>query len=326
MRAAVALLASSLFAGCFDMDFDLDLGSGCDWQLLPGPCVDAEHPVEITQDEGAIALGGAAPVEVLVLDGFQMTMRSSNPEVLEVLEVAPGEFRMRGLAEGEADLLATDFTPNPRVFARHPMSVRAIAGATFTFGTSDTSLARLAALPGAREKVHVTALDASKQPLAGGDTVLELAFAGATHAISPSATQERIGVLDLFGIEPTFGFDVGVEFGAVGDATMTARISGGAPVATLPIDVIAAPFLVELELGSPLVEGGVAFLGLVGIDDNSTPVAGLVGDWSVSPAGILELSSASQRGEVIVQGRAKGTATVTATLADRTVSRQITVE
>ncbi|MBX3159496.1 MAG: hypothetical protein KF773_26230 [Deltaproteobacteria bacterium] len=326
MRAAVSALAvsASLFAGCIEpFEFDLDLGGGCDWQIFPGPCVDAAHPVAFSQDETALALGGAAPVGVLVLEGFQMTIRSSNPEVLEVREVAPGEFRMHGLAEGDAELLATDFTPDPRVFARHPMNVRPVAGARFAFGPAGAPLARLAALPGAREKVRVTALDAANQPLAGGDAVVELAFAGATR-INLALTQQRLGA-DVFGLAPAFGFDVGVEFGAVGAATLTANVAGAA-VATLPIDVIAAPFLVDLELGRPLVAGGVAFLGLVGIDDRSTPVAGLVGSWSVSPAGIVELTAPPQSGEVLVKARASGAATVTATLADRTVSKLITVE
>lgn len=326
--AAVAI-ASTLATGCFsldgDLDLDLDFGDGC-W--FGSPCVSSENPVAFTQDEQVLALGGTADVDVLVFTGFQLKLRSSDPSILELEETAPGVFLMRGLAEGAATIEATDGTPNPaRIFASHTMAVAPVAKVNFTYRpVGDAPLTRLAGLPDAREAVRVTAVTDNNLPVAGGESVVELSFTG-VQKIASTSTEVRFVEFDLFGSRPSFGFDIGVAFGPLGQGSIEARV-GGELLGTLPIDVIPSANLVELRPNHHIFpEGAMAVVGLVGFDPQGVPVAGLVGDWSASPADLLDINQPNKRGETFVIGRKPGVVTLTATLPDgRQASRELTIQ
>jgi hypothetical protein len=326
MRALVLSSSVAVLAGCFgggDLDFDLGLDFGeC---FLGEPCVTAAHPFRfLDETPGEVALGGEANVQYLAHDtlaGFDIV--SLDPKVVTI-EKREGLFVMRAVAEGATAISAR--TAEGATLETIAIRVARIASVGFAFAPEgDAPLSRLAALPGAKERIRVLPRDSAGAVLGGADRVVELGFKGGLKRIDPGTAVPRLVEFHLFGASVKSGYEIGVEFGAVGSGSVTASV-GGVELGALPIEVIAAASEVSLRVNGLPVMGNGLVVGLFGSDASGAPVAGLVGDFAASPPELVTIYAPTGRGDVLViLGGTPGVVTVSATLADRVVSTAITI-
>jgi len=325
MRALVLSSGLGLLAGCFDVGGDLDLDLGGDSCFLPAPCVSTRHPFRFLDETPAnVALGGEAEVAYLALDtlmGFDIA--SLDPWVVTV-ERRGRDFVMHAVGAGSTVIEAR--AADGSMLETRGVSVGRVASVGFAFTPAgEQPLAKLAALPGARERIRVLPRDAGGSILGGAEAVVALGFTGGVARIDLNAAQLRPGVFELFSAPVAAGYDVGVEFGALGGGTIAASV-GGAAVGSLPIEVVAAAKDVALRVNGRAETKSVLVVGLVGSDANGVPVAGLVGDFAATPAELVAIVSPEDRGEVLVGTLATpGVVTISATLADRVVSTVIAI-
>jgi hypothetical protein len=150
--------------------------------------------------------------------------------------------------------------------------------------------------------------------------VVSFTFAGSVEAADLSQTPVRPVPIDFFGghtAPPSVEF--AARFGALGAGTITAEV-GGAPVGTLAIDVVAAPDRVSLDLGYPdPPRGSLQVVTLRGTTAAGVAVAGLIGDFTASPASRVRLVT-TRGGGSWMELLETGPVTITATVATTTVS------
>lgn len=323
MRAAVLMSGLGLLAGCFDdSDFRLNFDDAC---FLPGPCVTPNHPFEfLGPSVSPMAVGAEATVEYLAHDsiaGFDIV--STNSQVLTV-QNQRRVLVMRAVAAGDARIEVR--SPRGVPVADLSISVAAIASVGFAFAPAgDLPQPRLAALPGARELIRVLPQASTGAILSGADKLLDVGLRGDLVSIPPMTAQWRLGVFNLFGARPKHGYDIAVGFGAAGSASIVASLAG-AELGVLPIEIIAAPTDVELRVTGDTVTNNILVASLVGNDANGVPVAGIVGDFTSAPPGLVTIHAVNGRGEVLVETHeTPGSVTISATLPDRVVSKTITI-
>ncbi len=325
-----ALLLLAILPACDVQPIDpIDLG-GCDMRLLPGECVDADHPFLFMADnDPAIATGGATRVQFISFDG-EFELRSSDPSILQLETDAAGMTFDRGVADGSARIDA--FGPTGQLLDSLVVEVEPVVAVDFAYDPAgDQPLTQLSALPGATENLRILPRGADGAVLGGAGSLIAFSFTGPIESGSPSHAERRLGSFELFGEHPReLGFQTAVRFDAIGAATIEASITdaGGATVelGTLPIDVIAAAAQVSLVPGHPTtVTDFVEVVGFVGQDAAGVPVAGLIGDFTAAPANLVQIDS-PHAGETFLQTLAPGTVTITGTLPDRVVTAQLVIE
>jgi hypothetical protein len=328
MRALFLATGLALSAGCFDFDLDLDLELDfSDACFLGGPCVTASNPfLFLDETPTRVALGGEARIAYLVHDTVpRFELVSQDPAVLAIENRPGGQLAMRAVGEGSTVISAR--APDGAELGTRVITVAKVASVGFMFAPAgDQPRATLAALPGARELIRVLPRDAKGLDLGGADKVVQLRFDGDLAAIDPTTAQARPGEFRVFGSpirKP--GYDIGVGFGAVGAASITASIDG-IELGSIAIDVVAAARDVSLRVTNPPVVNTFLVVSLIGDDANGVPLAGLVGDFTATPPDLVTIFTPSQRGEVLVLTKAPGTVTIDAALSDRVVSTTITIE
>jgi hypothetical protein len=327
MRALVLSSSVAVLAGCFDIGGDLEFDLGLDFGecFLGEPCVTAAHPFQfLEQTPRAIALEGEANVEYLAHDtlvGFDIV--SLDPKVVSI-EKNRGVFVIRPVAVGVTAIAAR--TAEGATLETIAIRVAKIASVGFAFAPAgDSPLPRLAALSGAKERIRVLPRDSNGEVLGGADRAVALGFTGGLARIDPGAAQVRVGEFKLFGATEKLGFEIGVEFGAVGGGSVAASVAG-VEVGALPVEVIAAASEVALRVNGRAEISSVLVVSLVGSDADGAPVAGLVGDFAATPPELVTVYSPTARGEVfVIIGATPGLVTLSATLPDRVVSTAITI-
>jgi hypothetical protein len=247
---------------------------------------------------------------------------------------------MRAVGEGIAQLAAR--RADGSVVAQRAITVARIAVVGFAFlPAGDQPLARLAALPGARERLQVLPRSRDGATLGGADKLIELELTGDLELIDRATAQARPGELNILFAAVRPGYEIGVRFGALGAGSITATIDG-VSLGSIAIEVIAAAREVGLRWSQPLAQigasiaapqGSVLVLDLVGSDGGGAPVAGIVGDFAAAPPELVTIlpffagtPSLLGIGEVLVQPRATGSVTIEARLADRTLSTQLQIQ
>jgi hypothetical protein len=313
-------------AGCLDPDPSFTVG-GCDLNLIPfpGECVDGTHPLKFVDDhDRAIATGGATPIRILALEGLRFELRSSDPGVLRIDPDGAGGFLQRGLADGTAILEALD--TQGRVLDDTVVAVSRIETVQFAFAPAgETALEQLAALPGATERIQVLPKGPGGVVLAGAESRISLAFTGGVAAGDLDRAESRIGRFDIFGSKRAPGFATPVRFDALGSAAMTASVDGVVR-GSLPIEVIQAADQAWLTLAAPImVTQYIQVAGLAGTDSRGVPVAGLIADFTATPTALATILD-PHAGEALISTLAPGVVTVTATLPDRSLTTQFTIE
>lgn len=323
MRHLLLALPLVTLTACF-ADLDIEPIFTCDRPLFPTEaCVDSAHPVDFYDDAVLLADGGEAALEVLTLDGLAFTIASDTPTIVEVVAAADGTFALRGRAAGIGRISAR--RPDGTSLAALPVEVRPIAAIDVRFDPAGAGpLTTLAALPGATERLRIVAHDADRRELAGAARVVELATTGPLALARLDQAERRAGSVALFNQVERPGFEAAVRFDRLGAGTVIAR-AGGVELATVAIDVIPAAATVELVPATPTATvGWFQLVDLVGVDARGVPVAGLIGDFTVSPAGLVTMID-DHAGEASMQTIAPGLATVTAVLPDRTVTTTFTI-
>jgi hypothetical protein len=327
MRALVLSSSVVVLAGCFDIggNFDFDLGLDFGECFLAEPCVTAAHPFKfLQQTPGEVALGGEANVEYLAHDTLlAFDIVSLDPKVVAI-EKRQGVFVMRAVGVGATAIEAR--TAEGVALETIAIRVARIASVGFAFAPEgDAALSRLAGLTGAKERIRVLPRDSSGAVLGGAGRMVALSFTGGLVQIDPNAAVPRLVEFKLFsqGVKP--GYEIGVEFGAIGSGSVAASVDG-VELGALPIEVIAAASEVALRVNGVAQIGGVLVVGLVGSDARGVPVAGLVGDFAATPPELATIHAPTGRGDVIViLGGMPGVVTVSATLRDRAVSTAIEI-
>jgi hypothetical protein len=327
MRALVMSSSVVVLAGCYDVgNFDLDLDLGFGECFLAEPCVTAAHPFRFLEETPRVlALGGEANVEFLAHDtliGFDIA--SLDPKVVTIERGDRGALVMRAVAVGSTSIAARTAEGGP--LETIAIRVARVASVGFAFvPAGDSPLPRLAALSGAKERILVLPRDSNGAVLGGADKAVALSFTGGLVRIDPFTAQPRMVEFKLFSPRLKPGYEIGVEFGAVGSGSVAARVDG-VEVGALPIEVIAAASEVALRANGRTEIGSLVVVGLVGSDANGVPVAGLVGDFAATPPELVTIYSPTGRGDVVViLGGTPGVVTVSATLPDRVVSTAITI-
>jgi hypothetical protein len=312
----LAALAALTFSGCA---IEIDPIFTCD-QLPSDACVDDAHPVDFHDGDERLAVGGELTLPVLILEGTAVEFTSDRPDLLEVIRVDDAGPVVRAIAVGRANVLARSAG---RIVTSRPMEVAAIASIDFRFDGSpdDDALTELAALPGASEGVRLVARDLND--LTAGRRRGDGDRRGHRRGHRGVHRRRRGARLGFF-TAPRSGFLVGVRTGATGTGTLVARVDG-VEIATLPITIVPAATTVALTVASPSTAAGwFQFAGLSGTDDRGVPVAGLVGDFTVSPSTLASIDD-PRAGEAFIRALAAGEVTVTATLPDRTLTTTFTI-
>lgn len=319
MRRPLLALAPLALAACLD---PIEIGPiiSCDQPLIPGAqCVDVNHPVDFASDSMLLAEDGAAGLDYLALEGYAFVIKTDAPGVVEVVAEPEGRFTLHGRAAGIAHITAEPAGGGVELAGMY-VEVAPITAVEFRYDTAGTAaLTELAALPGATERLRVVARDPGQRSLAGASAAITFATTGPLGTASLADAERRGGSIDLFSAPSRPGFETAVRFDAVGSGTVIARVRG-ADLAALPIQVIAAPTGVRLVLAAPQAPvDWFQLVGLVGTDPRGVPVAGLVGDFTASPAGLVTIDD-PHAGEAALRTVAPGLVTVTATLPDRTLT------
>jgi hypothetical protein len=325
MRPLVLTAGLVLLLGCVNGDFEL---GPC--FPLGAPCVSSKHPFMFVDGiPTQIALGGEATGDYFAFDS-NFDLVSNDPSVLTVEQRGRDSFVMHAVGAGSTTIAARALDGS--TLDTLGIRVAKIASVAFAFSPAgDQAQPKLAALPGARERIRVLPRDSGGRDLVGADRLLDFSFTGDLGRIEPATAKSRIGLF-RFGLPKSPGYDIGVRFGALGGGSITATLDG-AELGSLPIDVIAAASDIALRVDNmvqtdnPTVTEYVVVVGLVGNDANGVPVAGLVGDFTAAPPDLVMLGSANGAGEVLVTTLSTpGTVTISATLADRVLSRTITIQ
>jgi hypothetical protein len=313
-------------AACAPDFGDLDLAealTGCALRILPGDCVDAEHPVAFAfpEDHG-LALGAEVPVVVLI-DPSLGTYRiaSSGPDVVEVREDADG-IVLRGVAAGAADVFVVpDVAPVDEAGAPIELETLFVAvapiertafeftgagGSLDAIGEPPPPLADLDALIGGEDDLYVAHLAADGTPLLA-DGLIELTGEGAVERIAPGSARPS-DLYRAFG-GGRLGAPVGVRVS--GDGRLVARDADGVERGALAIHGVAAPVAIELReftrWRTSTDETVHVVLAPANADDE--PIAGVRGAWEFEATGRASLWTYGDR-EAILRAAAPVRATI----------------
>ena len=322
-RPIAPAVALCTLAACVDLSPDIPPLFTCDTLGFGGLCVDADHPLDFGDEHVWLADDGAVALDYLALDGLVFTVGSDAPAVMTATLGADGTLTLNGVAPGLATLIARDV--DGTIIGRVAIEVAPIAEVELRFDPAgDIALTELAALPGATERLRVIARDARGIDLAGAAPAVQLVTTGPLAPAALADAEFRAGSVTLF--DPTVrpGFEAAVRFDALGAGTIAARVAG-VELATLPVAVIPAATAVELRLAAPeAAVGWFQLVGLVGADARGVPVAGLVGDFTATPAALATVVD-PHAGQAALRTLAPGVVTVTATLPDRTLTTTFTI-
>jgi hypothetical protein len=316
MRAIVLV---PLFAtACFEPVPDLDL-HGCDFAPSAGDCVDESNPFKFTGDTpSALARSGKVHVDHLALPMMAYEIVSEDPDILRVEQIADNDYQMTGVAEGHARLQAFRLDNGKRQFlASMVIDVEPVSGVDILFDPAgETPVPALAALLGAREKLRIHARGTATRDLAGAEDVITFAYEGGIAGLATASAETRMGHFSWVAPGRT-GYEVAFRADGLGPARIVARYEGR-EIGALPIEVVATADTAELVFSNnPANVGSIELAGLVGTA-NALPLAGLVGDFTLTP-GFVDVNDL-HAGELFMITKAAGIVEVTVTLPDRTLS------